>query len=135
MNILAILGAATAAFISAFLWNGPLFGKLRMRLANIKGGENQKPPKASQIILNYVVFLVTATIMSGVFWIAFASPVMGEPSWYRGVIMAIWLWLGFIMTSTAIEVIWNGRSWKLWLFEGASALVAFSLMGAILGGF
>lgn len=132
MNILSIFAAATAAFISAFLWNGPLFGKLALKLANQKP-EDQKPPKVSQIALNYVVFVLTATVMSGIFWIAFTSPLMGNPTWFRGMIIALWLWLGFIVTSTAIEVIWKGRSWKLWAFECASAFVAFALMGAILG--
>ena len=135
MNITTIFAAATVAFISAFLWNGPVFGKLGMKLQNIQPGENKKSPKVSQIFLNYLVFLVTALVMSGVFWIAFTSSVMGERTWYRGVLLAVWLWLGFIVTATSIEVIWKGRSWKLWLFECAAALVAFSLMGAILGGF
>lgn len=132
MNIVSIFLASVAAFISAFLWNGPLFGKLAMKLANVPA--DQKPVvKGSQIFLNYLVFLVTATVMAGVFWIAFASPLMGAHTWWRGVIIAGWLWLGFIVTSTSIEVIWKGRSWKLWMFECASALVAFLLMGGILG--
>ena len=131
MNISAIFAASVIAFVIAFLWNGPVFGKLAMKLS----GESApaKPPKVSQILLNYLVFLVTAFVMAGVLWIAFASPLMGEKIWFRGVIIAIWLWLGFIVTSTSIEVIWKGRSWKLWLFECASSLVVFATMGAILG--
>ncbi|MDB5189075.1 MAG: hypothetical protein JWL82_32 [Parcubacteria group bacterium] len=130
MNIIAIVVAATVAFVSAFLWNGPLFGKVALRLSN---QTEQPKPKGSQILLNYVVFLVTATVMAGVFWIAFASPLMGDRTWFRGIIIALWLCLGFIVTSTSIEVIWKGRSWKLWAFECASAFVAFALMGAVLG--
>jgi hypothetical protein len=135
MNILAIFIAATAAFISAFLWNGPVFGRLGMKLANTPPNENQKPPKGSQILLNYLVFLVTASGMSEVFHIAFTSSAIGGQTWYRGVALALLLWLGFIVTSTSIEVIWKGRSWKLWLFECAAAFLAFALMGAVLGGF
>jgi hypothetical protein len=134
MNILAIIAASVAAFISAFLWSGPLFGRVRMRLANENGvGNNPPAPKVSQIFLNYVVFLVTAAVMAGIFALAFSSQIMGERTWYRGVVVAVWLWLGFIVTSSSIEVIWNGRSWKLWLFECASSLLAFALMGAVLG--
>ncbi|MDB4940272.1 MAG: hypothetical protein JWO40_697 [Candidatus Doudnabacteria bacterium] len=130
MNLFAILVAATGAFIIAFLWNGPIFGKLAMRLANTP--PNANPPKVSQIILNYLVFLVTAFVMSRVFQLAFASSLMGERTWYHGVVIAILLWLGFIVTSTSVEVIWKGRSWKLWLFECAASFVAFAFMGSIL---
>jgi hypothetical protein len=132
MNIVSIVVAATAGFIIAFLWNGPVFGKLALRLSNM---QNPPVPKLSQILLNYLVFLVTATIMSLVFWIAFKSPIMGNASWFRGTVLAIWLWLGFNVMATSIDVIWHGKSWKLWLFECAASFVVFSTMGAILGSF
>jgi hypothetical protein len=129
MHILSIFIAATAAFVSAALWNGPLFGKTAMRLS----GTKPVPPKPWQLIGNYLVFLVTAFVMAGIFWAAFPSGLIGERTWFRGVITAVWLWFGFIVTSTSIDVLWKGKSWKSWLFECASSLVVFMLMGGILG--
>ncbi len=132
MNIIAIVVAATVAFIAAFLLNGPLFGKLAQQLS---GMSDRPKPKISQILLNYIVFLVTAAVMSMIFWIAFNSMIMGEPSWFRGAVLAMWLWLGFSITATSIDVIWRGKPWKLWLFECAASLVVYVIMGAILGSF
>ncbi len=132
MNIIAIVVAATAAFIIAFLWNGPVFGKLAQRLSGVS---NPPAPKMSQMVLNYFVFLITASIMSMVFWIAFYSAIMGDRSWFRGAVLAMWLWFGFNVTATAIDVIWHGKSWKLWLYECAASFVVFVVMGAILGSF
>jgi len=132
MNLMAILAAATAAFVIAFLWNGPVFGKVALRLS---GAQASPKPLLSQIVLNYLVFLVTAAVMSMVFWIAFSPLSMGNGSWFRGVVLALWLWLGFNVTATSIDVIWHGKPWKLWLFECAASCVVFAVMGAVLGSF
>ncbi len=132
MNPIAIVVTAIVSFIIAFLWNGPLFGKVMQRLSGLT---NPPKPKITQILLNFIVFLATATVLSMMFWIAFSSPVMGDRSWFRGLVLALWIWLGFSVTATSIEVIWHGKSWKLWLFECAASFVVFAVMGAILGAF
>ncbi len=134
MNIIIILVAALVAFINGFLWHGPLFGKMWMRLANITPTGNEKlSDMYGKMFWNYVALVVTAAVMWGIFFILFTSPIMGEINWWRGAITAVWLWLGFIVTSSSIEVIWMEKSYKLWLFECAASLTSFILMGAILG--
>ena len=81
---------------------------------------------------NLLVNLVTAFVLSGTIAIAFTSPVMGEIAWYKGAIIGAWMWAGFIVPSSAIEVIWMGRKVPLWLFEVISSLVCFLAMGVIL---
>jgi hypothetical protein len=133
MHILAIVLAALATFIIGFLFHGPLFGKLWMRLANVHPTGNEKfADMLPQMGWNLLVNLTTASVMSMLFWIIFSSPLMGEKTWYKGGIWGFWLWLGFIVTSSAIGVIWMKQSWKLWLFECAASLVAFVAMGIIL---
>jgi GTP-binding protein len=39
------------------------------------------------------------------------------------------VWLGFLVTSSSIEVIWMGRKAKLWLFESACSLVVMFVDG------
>jgi hypothetical protein len=72
--------------------------------------------------------------MAMIFSLVFTSSLMGPETWFRGIIMGIWLWLGFLVTSSSIEVIWMGRSWKLWLFEAGCSLIVMATMGAILAG-
>lgn len=133
MDILTIVLAAVATFIIGFLAHGPVAGKLWMRLADIHPTGNEKlADMVPQMLWNLLVNLVTASVLSGIIYIAFTSPIMGDKLWYKGSIIAAWIWLGFIVTSSAIEVIWMGRKKSLWLFECVASLVSFLVMGAIL---
>ena len=135
MNIVAILVSAVVAFIIGFLLHGPVLGKLWMRLANIQPTGNEKlSDMYGQMAWNMLANIVTASVLSGLFVIVFSSPVMGEASAFRGAICAAWVWLGFMVTSSSMEVIWMGRSFKLWLFEAFASLVAIATMGAIIAG-
>jgi hypothetical protein len=133
MHIVAIVLAALSTFVLGFLFHGPLFGKIWMKLADIHPTGNEKlSDMLPQMGWNMLVNLITASVMSLLFWIIFSSPLMGEKIWYKGGIWGAWIWLGFIVTSSSIEVIWMKRSWKLWAFECAASLVAFVVMGIIL---
>ena len=133
MSVLGIVLAALATFIIGFLFHGPLFGGLWMKLADIHPTGNEKmSDMLPQMFWNIVVNLITASVMSLIFWILFSSPLMGEKVWYKGGIWGAWIWLGFIVTSSAIGVIWMKQSWKLWLFECVASLCAFVAMGIIL---
>jgi hypothetical protein len=135
INLLSVFVAALTAFVFGFLFHGPLFGKLWMKLANIHPtGKEKLSDMIPQLIWNFIVNLVTAFVMGGILWAVFQSPSMGDKTWYRGAIMGVWLWLGFLVTSSSIEVIWMGRSLKLWLFETGCSLVIMASMGAILAG-
>lgn len=133
MNILAIFVSALVYFIIGFLFHGPLFGKTWMRLANIVPTGNEKiSDMYGQMFSNYIANVLTAFVLSGAIWIAFSSPIMGEITWYKGAIIAFWAWLGFVASGSSMEVIWMGRSKKLWLFEITSSLVGLMAMGIIL---
>ena len=134
MNFIAIIVAAVAAFIIGFLWHGPLFGKLWMQLANIHPtGKEKLVDMWKQMVSNMVSNLVIAFVLSGTFMLVFTSTYMGEASVFRGAICAAWLWFGFVVTATSMDVIWMGKSWKLWLFEIACSFVSLVAMGAIIG--
>ncbi len=132
INILAILVAAAAAFIIGFLFHGPLFGKIWMRLANVTPtGKETFAGMKGQMFANYVANVVLAFVLSGAMWLVFASPLMGAISWYRGAVLGAWMWL-FVAAASSVEMIWMGRSKKLWLFDTVSLLTEVAVMGAIL---
>ncbi len=134
-DLVAVFVAAVVAFVLGFLFHGPLFGTLWMKLANIHPtGNEQFSDMVPQLLWNFLVNLVTAFVMAGTFWLVFSSPLMGAVTWYKGAICGAWLWLGFLVTSTSIEVIWMGKSFKLWLFETLCSLVVMASMGAIIAG-
>lgn len=138
MNIIAIVVAAVAAFVIGFLFHGPLFGKLWMRLADVHPTGNEKfSDMWGQMALNLLANIVTASVLSLIFWGVFSSPYMNPSAVsdaIRGAIWGAWVCIGFIVTSSSMEVIWMKRSVKLWLFECVASLVSFAVMGAIIAG-
>lgn len=133
MNLYAIFLSAISMFIIGFLFHGPLFGKLWMKLADIHPtGKEKLSDMIPQMVANFVMNLIMAYVLSGILWMAFSSQAMGEIAWYKGLIVAVWLWLGFIITSSSNEVIWMKRNYKLWMFDSISTLVGMGAMGIIL---
>lgn len=61
----AVFGSAVVAFVLGFLFHGPISGKLWMKLANIHmTGKEKLSDMIPQMVLNFVVNLVTATVMA-----------------------------------------------------------------------
>lgn len=129
----AVLVAAIANFIIGFLLHGPVLGKTWMRLANIQPTGNEKlGDMVPQMIKNFLANLLFAYVLAVVYLFASTSPVMGGSGALNGMVCAFWIWLGFVVTSTSMDVIWMGRSYKLWLFECFSSLISILAMGAII---
>jgi hypothetical protein len=134
VHFVAVLLAAVVAFIIGFLAHGPVAGKLWIKLANIHPTGNEKfSDMIPQMIANLFVNIVCAYVLAVVYAFASTSPYMGMTGAWSGVVSAIWIWLGFNLTATSIDMIWMGKSKKLWLFEAVSSLVVFVAMGAIIG--
>src|SRR4051812_39420911 len=124
INLLAVVVAAITAFVFGVLFHGPLLGKGWMKLANIQPTRNEKmADMVPQMAWNMVSNLVTAYVLAVMYLFVSSSPFLGGATIATGIICAIWIWLGFLVTSSSIEVIWMKRSAKLWLFECGCSLV------------
>jgi hypothetical protein len=133
INLIAVIVAAITAFILGFLFHGPVSGKLWMKLANIHPTGNEKfSDMLPKLFWNLVTNFVTAYVLAVIYLFASSSPYLGATGTWGGIVCALWLWLGFLVTSTSIEVIWMGRAITLWLFECACSLVVMVAMGAII---
>jgi len=134
INLFAVLVAAVVAFILGFLFHGPVLGKLWMKLANIHPTGNEKlSDMIPQMLWNLLANVVTAYVLAVIYLFSSTSPYLGAHGLWGGVIIGLLTWLGFLLTSSSIEVIWMGRSSKLWLFEAGCSLVVVAVMGAIIG--
>jgi hypothetical protein len=123
----AVLLAAVVNFIIGFLFHGPLFGKLWMKLANIHPTGNEKfKDMVPQMVKNMIMNIICAYIL------AVLITLIGK-SVTNGICIAILVWFGFIVTGSSMDVIWMGKSKKLWLFEVISSLTCLVAMGAIIG--
>ena len=133
INLIAVCIATVAAFVLGFLFHGPIAGKLWMKLANIHPTGNEKfKDMIPQMLWNLLVQFVTAFVMAVIYILVSSSPYLAEKGIWGGIVLAILLWLGFLVTSSSIEVIWMGRSYKLWLFEAVSSFIVMITMGAII---
>jgi uncharacterized protein DUF1761 len=136
INLLAVLIAAAASFILGFLFHGPLLGKLWMKLAEIKPTGNEKfSDMIPKLLWNFLVNIVTAYVLAVIYLYGSTSPYLGGAGILSGIIIGLWLWLGFLVTSTSIGVIWMGQKFNLWLFEAACSFVVMAVMGAIIASF
>ncbi len=134
INLVAVLVAAIAAFVLGFLFHGPLTGKLWMKLADIHPTGNEKfKDMIPQMAWNLLSNFVTAYVLAVIILFASGSSYLGATGMWAGIIVAVWAWLGFLVTSSSIEVIWMKRKVSLWLFEAACSLVVMAVMGAIIG--
>lgn len=64
--------------------------------------------------------------------IVFGSSYLGVYGAMAGAICAFWSWLGFIAPITLHSVIWEGKSWRLWLLNNGYNLVSLVLIGIVL---
>ena len=132
INFVAVLAAAIVNFIIGFMFHGPLFGKLWMRLANIHPTGNEKlSDMVPQMVMNFIANVVCAGVLA-MFIFVTASYYHNVGNVVGGMGIAFWAWLGFLVTSSSMDMIWMGKSKKLWVFEAVASLVSFLVMGAIL---
>lgn len=132
INYTAVFIAAITSFVIGFLFHGPLFGKVWMKLANIHPtGKEKLSDMIPQMLKNLVANLICAYILA-MFIYTTAHYYNNVGNVLGGMGIAFWAWLGFLVTSTSMDVIWMGKSKNLWLFETISSLVSFLAMGALL---
>src|SRR6185503_15699176 len=106
INIWAVLVAAAANFVIGFLFHGPLFGKTWMRLANVTPTGNEKfKDMTPQMIKNFIMNIICAYVLAIMHLFAVTSSLSsgGSPV-LCGITVAFFLWLGFIVTSSSMEV-------------------------------
>ena len=133
INLLTVLVAAVVAFIIGFLLHGPISGKLWMRLADIHPtGKEKFSDMYGQMFWNLVVNIVTAYALAVVYMFASHSPLTNGATLTTGLVCGCLVWLGFLVTSTSIEVIWMGKKRNLWLFDIGCSLIVTLAMSIII---
>ena len=130
VNYFALLAAIVANMVLGFLWYGPLFGKTWMRLS----GMNPESAKPAGMGKTYALMTLGTIIMTFVLLhsLVFASTYTHTTGISAGLMVGFWSWLGFIAPVTLGSVLWEQKSWKLWVLNNAYYLVVLMIMGIIL---
>ncbi|HSR89125.1 MAG TPA: DUF1761 domain-containing protein [Candidatus Udaeobacter sp.] len=133
INYLAILVCGIVSMVIGYLWYGPLFGKVWMGLMGMRM-ENMTEEKKKGMAKSYFMMFVGSLFMAYVlsFNLIFAATYLKMTGLSAGAVCAFWNWLGFIAPVTLGSVLWEGKSWKLWLLNNGYQLVTLVVMGTIL---
>lgn len=132
INYLAVFVAAVVNFFIGFMLHGPVGGKLWMKLANIVPTGNEKMSDMyGQMAWNLLANLVFAYVLAVMYMFAVGSG-YAEAGVWAGLCVAFKVWLGFVVTSTSMDVIWMKANFKLWVYEIFASLASILAMGAII---
>ena len=133
VNYLAVLASGVASMILGYLWYGPLFGKMWIALSGMSP-DKIEAAKAKGMTTSYALMFVGSLVMAYILShaLVFAASFLGTEGVNAGLMTGFWNWLGFIAPVTLGSVLWEGKSWKLWLLNNAYYLVLLLIMGVIL---
>lgn len=132
INYLAVIVATISSMVIGFVWYGPLFGKQWMALMGIASKSMDAGKKGMG--KRYGLMTLGSLVMSFVLAhsLVFASTYLKLDGLMAGLDAGFWNWLGFIAPVTLGSVLWENKSWKLWVLNNGYQLVTLLVMGCIL---
>jgi hypothetical protein len=126
----AVIVATLVHYIIGGLWYSPLlFGNKFIQLMNWTPAQLQQiqnKSHAKELIIAFVLSFVVVYILAHFVQYTGAKNAAG------GIQTAFWLWLGFIVTTQATTVLFEGRSLGIYLISIGYQFVGCALAGVIL---
>lgn len=131
INIVAILVAAVAAWVAGAVWYGVLgrywLAALGWTEADMVGADGKRHMPVGPMVLSFVAALVMAVMLSGL------MGHVGPLTVRSGVISGVLVWLGFVITTIAVNNAFQKRKAMLTVIDGGHWLLALIVEGAVLG--
>ena len=129
INYLAVLVAAVVHFMIGGLWYGLIFGNTFIKLIG------WSPEKLAQVAgqshgKEYLFAFLTSLVL--VYVLAHFVQYTKARNAADGMQTGFWLWLGFVATTQLSAVVFEERSWGLYLLNIGYQFVACLVAGAIL---
>lgn len=128
MNYLAILLAAVVGMAIGFVWYGPLFGKMWIKLSGFTH-EDMERAKSKGMSKTYALSFLSLVVTAWIISLLINELGLTTSGALR---LAFLVWLGFLVTSMANSVLWEGKSVKLYILGIAERLVSLLSMSGIL---
>ena len=125
LNIFAIFVASLSRFALGGIWYGPVFGKVWMRETGVT---EEKAKEANMFKTFGLTFLASLVIA---FNLAFFLGL--ESSLQTGTFYGFLVGFGWVAMSIATNDLFEQRSFKLFAINSSYHVLAFTIMGAILG--
>jgi hypothetical protein len=123
INHLAVVVAAVAAWLASSLW----YMSLRKPYAAALG--KVPVPAFGPYLFAFVVDIIIAWMLAGLL----GHLGVGQVTLRNGVISAVFVWFGFILTTMAVNYAFSGRDRRLLLIDAGNWLVVLLVAGALIG--
>jgi len=133
---ISVLVAVVASFAFSWIWHGPLFGKIWLRLMNFP--MDMKPEAKmmmKSIAIGLVGTLLTAHVLvySTNIWRPSVWGIGTDESWCMyGLYSGFFTWLGFYVPMLLNTVAWEGRSWKMFGFQAVYHFINLQIIAMII---
>jgi Protein of unknown function (DUF1761) len=138
MNYLAVLVAAIAAWLFGAVYytvlSKPWLAAVGITMDEMKRRQAEGFGKLKSMfpfMLSFIAEIVMAWVLAGV--LGHLGP--GQVTIRNGLISALFLWFGFILTTIATNNAYPGRSPMLTVLDAGHWLGVMLIMGAIIGAF
>lgn len=127
VNYAAVVMAAVLAMVTGSVWySKALFGKQWMKLTGVTLESAKKANMPMLYGTMFVGVLVEAYVLAH--FVHYA----GAYSLINGIKTGVWAWLGFVLTTSVANSMFEGRPMKLLYINAGYALVNLMIMGAII---
>lgn len=127
VDFLTVLIAAVVYMIISIFWYSPyLFGNLWMKLKKLEKADIRKKPIA--LALNFVFALLLS------YFLSLIEIFLGATSFWDGVIAGFLLYIGFVLPTQIIGVVWVKNTFKVFLIDNVCWMLSMMVMGGILVG-
>jgi hypothetical protein len=131
INYVGILAAAVAAWITGAIWYGVLgkqwLAALGWSEADMAGPDGKRRMPVGPMILSFVAALIMAFLLSGL------MGHIGAMTVRTGIISGALVWVGFVITTIAVNNAFQRRKAMLTVIDGGHWLLALVVQGAVLG--
>jgi len=126
VNYLAILIAAVAAYA----WGAAYYMTLSKQwLAAV--GLTKPNRSATPFIISFIALVVMSWVLAGLM----SHLGAGQVTTMNGIVSALFVWLGFVVTTIAVNNAYPGRKLMLTVIDSIHWLGALVIQGAVIGAF
>lgn len=123
-----ILATILNMIIGMFWYSQSGFGKTWMTLSGMNSKKINKPVKGmgKLYLISTLCSLIIAVVLSAFIKYTTAS------TFLEGAVIGVILCLGFIATTMINSVLWEGKTFKLYLLNVSYYFISFALMGGLI---
>src|SRR3989344_1871712 len=129
INLIGVVLAGIVGMTVGALWYGPIFGKQWMKLMGFTK-ETINEAKKNGMMVNYGLGLLgqLATAYALALLTAFSFQYFGGFSYS----IIFWIWFGIVLPIQMGGVLWENKSWKLFILNSSYFLIQLLAIGLVL---